>query len=209
MHIFFLAVYALLIDAGISRMEHVHLFFALALPIVGEICLILSEYGRFHVEEQYSSPLLSGEISAKEVSGGTFTASGWDISREELLDAVRAKPDNLPRILKQALKASDEEVVHIAASNIMRIQRDYENRINQAARNYQSMPDDMNLLLEYVDDIEAYLKTGLTEGQARMQLLKKKEDLLQTYLHVFPLDEEKRLMLQEDRRMQSALQGTR
>ena len=71
------------------------------------------------------------------------------------------------------------------------------------------MPDDMNLLMDYVDDIEAYLSTGLPEGQTRMQLLKKEEELLQTYLHVFPLDEEKGRMLQADRRMQAALQGAR
>ena len=62
-HIFFLAVYALMIDAQISRMDYVHLLFALALPIVGEICLLLAETGRFNVEEQYSSPLLTSDSS--------------------------------------------------------------------------------------------------------------------------------------------------
>ncbi len=209
-HIAFLALYALMIDAGVSRMDYAHLLFALALPIVGEICLLVSEYGRFNVEEEYSSPLLAeDQVSGPEPAAASLSCPAGDINRDQLLDAVRAKPDNLPQVLKQALKASDEEVVHIAASNIMRLQRDYENRVNLADKNYGDMPDDMNLLMDYVNDIEAYLATGLPEGQTRMQLLKKEEELLQTYLHVFPLDEEKRRMLQADRRMQAALQGAR
>jgi len=209
-HIFFLAVYALMIDAQISRMDYVHLLFALALPIVGEICLLLAETGRFNVEETYSSPLLSG-ASSEEITAVSepVIAGGDDISREELLEAVRGKADNLPAVLKQALKASDEEVVHIAASNVMRLQRSYENRINQAAKQYQTMPDDMNMLMDYVEDIEAYLATGLPEGQTKMQLLKREEELLLTYLHVFPLDEEKRQMLQNDRNRQADMQGMR
>ena len=209
-HVFFLAVYALMIDAGISRMDYVHLLFALALPIVGEICLLLAEYGRFNVEEQYSSPLLTSDSSEDMRTVREHILTGGDeISREELLEAVREKADNLPAVLKQALKASDEEVVHIAASNVMRLQRSYENRINQAAKQYQTMPDDMNMLMDYVEDIEAYLATGLPEGQTKMQLLKKEEDLLLTYLHVFPLDEEKRQMLKTDLSRQAAMQGMR
>ena len=209
-HVFFLAFYALMIDAGISRMDYVHLLFALALPIVGEICLLLAEYGRFNVEEQYSSPLLTSDSSEDMRTVREHILTGGDeISREELLEAVREKADNLPAVLKQALKASDEEVVHIAASNVMRLQRSYENRINQAAKQYQTMPDDMNMLMDYVEDIEAYLATGLPEGQTKMQLLKKEEDLLLTYLHVFPLDEEKRQMLKTDLSRQAAMQGMR
>ena len=209
-HVFFLAVYALMIDAGISRMDYVHLLFALALPIVGEICLLLAEYGRFNVEEQYSSPLLTSDsLEDMRTVREHILTGGDEISREELLEAVREKADNLPAVLKQALKASDEEVVHIAASNVMRLQRSYENRINQAAKQYQTMPDDMNMLMDYVEDIEAYLATGLPEGQTKMQLLKKEEDLLLTYLHVFPLDEEKRQMLKTDLSRQAAMQGMR
>lgn len=91
----------------------------------------------------------------------------------------------------------------------MRLQRSYENRINQAAKQYQTMPDDMNMLMDYVEDIEAYLATGLPEGQTKMQLLKREEELLLTYLHVFPLDEEKRQMLQNDRNRQADMQGMR
>ena len=209
-HIFFLALYALMIDAGVSRMDYVHLLFALALPIVGEVCLLLAECGRFHVEEQYSSPLLM-EDSKEEIRAVSehVLISRDEISREDLLEAVREKADNLPAVLKQALKASDEEVVHIAASNIMRLQRSYENRINQAAKQYYTMPDDMNMLIDYVEDIEAYLETGLPEGQTKMQLLKKEEELLLIYLHVFPLDEEKKKMLQADRSRQAAMQGMR
>ncbi|MBF8970243.1 MULTISPECIES: hypothetical protein [unclassified Streptococcus] len=93
------------------------------------------------------------------------------VARGLLLDLpMEQAKDNL-ELLYMARQHGDSEVVHYAASVIAGLQEDYERGIRSLRQFYEEAPHEPARLKKYQEALEAYLGSGLLEGQARRAYL--------------------------------------
>lgn len=198
LHLLLISIYGGLIERKVSRLQCEHLLWALCLPFVGELCLLVAETGFFQATRIYKSPLI---VEENGVTSGDHQIMVYKesqtITREYLLEVIKKRPSNLIELLKEALGSNDVEVAHIAAANIMRIQRGYETEIKLSEREYQLMKDDMSLLKNYIKSIDNYLSSNLLEGDLRVQMLETERSLLEAYITKMSGDHEVSALLQE------------
>lgn len=187
LHLLLLSLYASAIEQNLSRLQYTHLIFAACIPLVGELCLLLAETGRFHAEARYISPFnLPGKNETSKLSCETSYIDAGNIGREELMEIIKNSPANLPLLLKVALNSSDAEVAHIAAASIMKIQRTHEELIKKYEEEFSRNSLDMHFLNDFIDAINDYLKTSLLDRESANQFMNRKLDLLQQLLKVSP-----------------------
>ena len=200
LHFLLISIYGVLIERRVSRLQCEYLLWALCLPFVGELCLLVAEVGYFQTAQIYKSPLIVEETGVASGSQQVIDYNGSQtITREYLLDAIKKKPSNLVELLKGALGSDDVEVAHIAAANIMRIQRGFEVEIKSSEREYQLMKDDMSLLKNYIKAIDNYLSSNLLEGDLLIQMRETKKSLLEAYIAKMPGNHEASASLQKVR----------
>ena len=191
LHLFLMACYVILIETNKSRLSYAHILFALLIPFVGELALLAADFGRSPAGNEYVKPFKTFEdnlINKNEVCD--YLDYDETLSRAQLLDAIQKQPKNLINILKSALNSTDIEVVHIAASTIMKIKRECENNIKFASERYMQLPNNMNKLKAYIIAVGDYYAQGLLDGEAAIALLKQQEVLLEKYLTVLPEDKD-------------------
>jgi hypothetical protein len=207
LHLFLMACYVILIETNKSRLSYAHILFALFIPFVGELALLAADFGRSPASNEYVKPFKTFEdslINKNEVCD--YLDYDETLSRAQLLDAIQKHPKNLINILKSALDSTDIEVVHIAASTIMKIQRECENNIKFASEQYMQLPNNMNKLKAYIVAVGDYYAQGLLDGEAAIALLKQQEVLLGKYLTVLPEDKDVGVMSVNNSVMQGELQ---
>jgi hypothetical protein len=164
--------------------------YAVCLPYIGEISLLITEFVK--TESKYDNKKLFKYLNHTDLEKRPNTSVSFNmdlstnITREVLFEIIEKNPPNLVEVLKLGLKSEDVEVVHISASVIMKVQREYENRIKVAEYEYQQLPENMSALEKYIDLIEEYLSQGILEGEAKSMLLIKQEHLLRTMLAKLP-----------------------
>ena len=204
LHVLLVLLYAIAIEKKLSRHSYIHLLFAALVPLVGELCLFASEFGRA------DTVFPSEKLFHREISSGRTRYCGevsfeLPVTRETLLDVIETQPDNL---LKCGVESDDIEVAHISAATIMKLQREYEKRISSLRDEYLQLPDNMELLKKYIVVVGEYYASGLLEGEAAAELLLLQESLLISLLRVLPKDEEAEQMLEynrENQRKETAL----
>lgn len=194
LHIFLLLLYALAIETRRSRHSFKALAFAACLPFAGELCLLVSEFGKTESEFDSSRVFRFRQKEKRVPKGGHMDVDG-EITREILLTAIEEKPDNLVEILRRGLSSPDMEVVHVAAATIMKLQREQELTVAQKAAEYREFPDDMQRLLSYIRAVGGYYEAGLLEGEAQNELLYQQEKGLRTLLEVLPDHAEGNLLM--------------
>ena len=201
LHVLLVLLYAIAIEKKLSRHSYIHLLFAALVPLVGELCLFASEFGRA------DTVFPSEKLFHREISSGRTRYCGevsfeLPVTRETLLDVIETQPDNLVAILKCGVESDDIEVAHISAATIMKLQREYEKRISSLRDEYLQLPDNMELLKKYIVVVGEYYASGLLEGEAAAELLLLQESLLIILLRVLPKDEEAEQMLADNRENQ-------
>ena len=196
-HFLLMIIYLLLIETKKSRLTYGHLLFAVFFPFVGEICLVAADIGKAPADHDLVKPFKKFSINKTNETYLVVENINEmnEITREQLLEVIKSQPNNLTDILKAAMKSSDIEVVHIAASSIMKAQRTYENRIKEVSEKYAEMPDNMGRLHEYIVAIGDYYNQGLLNGEASTSLLEQQEILLRKYLKVLPEDKEMGILM--------------
>lgn len=189
LHLFLMAGYVVLIETKKSRLNYGYLLFALFVPFVGELALLAADIGRSPAKDARMKPFKDFEdLQASKNTSVVLPDYDKTITREQLLEAIKHQPENLTKILKTALGSEDNEVVHIAASSIMKIQRQSEKKIKLASEQYSLLPGNMNKLKAYIDAIGEYYAQGLLNGEAAVALLKQQAVLIEQYLTVLPGD---------------------
>lgn len=185
LHALLMLAYLMAIEMKISRHQYAHLLFAACLPFVGEACLLLSEFGK--AEESGIQERLFRSRKTKRIAASSVPMPfAQPITRKDILEIIETKPSNEVELLREALKAKDAEVVHLAAATIMRMQQEYENRISSVSNRYKSFPDDMNALEEYIDLLGEYHARNLLVGESAKELLLEQEDFINRLLAVMP-----------------------
>lgn len=185
LHALMMLVYLLAVEEKRSRHQYAHLLFAACLPFVGEACLLLAEFGKAQ-ESGIQERLFRSGKTGKAAASSVPMPLKQMIGRKDILEVIETRPSNEVGILREALKAKDAEVVHLAAATIMRMQQEYENRISSISNRYKSFPDDMNALEEYIDLLGEYHGRKLLVGEAEKELLLEQEELIHTLLAVMP-----------------------
>lgn len=193
LHGLLLSIYAIVIELNISRHQHIYLAYAACLPFVGELCLLIAEFGKTESEYDVTNIFrflnCSDTTRTRQKNAEPIPIDNVEITREILLNAIETSPSNLAEILKKGLEANDIEVVHVSAATIMKIQREYENNIKKAAEKYASFPENMATLKEYIGLIGAFYSQELLYGESALLLLQQQEELLYKLLTVLPEDE--------------------
>lgn len=191
LHGLFLSIYAIAIELRKSRHQHIYLAYAACLPFVGELCLLISEFGKTESEYDVSSVFyfMNCQNDTQQKKVDPIAIDNMEITREILLNAIETSPSNLVEILKKGLNANDVEVVHVSAATIMKIQREYENNIKKAAEKYAAFPENMTTIKEYIGLIGAFYSQNLLYGESATLLLQQQEELLYKLLNVLPEDE--------------------
>lgn len=87
--------------------------------------------------------------------------------RELLMDIMYADPGNYVQQLQEARMNNDAEVVHYAVTALAELQKEYDIRFQDLDRKLGENPDDDEILDEYLDLAENYLRSGLLEGNTR------------------------------------------
>lgn len=193
-HMLLLLIYAIAIEKKKSRHEYVMLFFALLFPIVGEICLFVTEFGKTDSKFDLNK-LFKYRDYKKCEKNGTIVTDLNIMNRESLLQVIEDRPDNIVELLKTGLSSQDSEIVHLSASAIMKMQRDYEIRVSQSETEYNGFPENMALLKAWIKSLMDYYETKLLKKELGKDLLIKAEELLNRLLTVTPHDIESITML--------------
>lgn len=194
-HLFLMAGYVVLIETKKSRLSYGYLVFALFVPFIGELCLLAADLGKSPASNKPVMPFrkfeetVSGECCEHEI-----VVDVKRISRTQLLQIIKKNPANITEILREALESEDTEVIHIAASSIMKIQSKFEGKIRLAQEQYEQMSNHMGRLKSYIDIISEYYATGLISGNTALSLLNQQEELIDKYLKVLPEDREVRII---------------
>jgi hypothetical protein len=179
----------ILIETGKSRLGYGHWLFALFLPFARVLCLLTADFGRSPAANDYVRPFKQFDCAKLSEEGPEEAIlPGTQITRQQLLDTIQRRPANLAAILTEALTSEDVEVVHIASSTIMKLQREYEKSLKIAEEAYRQMPDNMKNLKSYIEAMEAYLSADILKGNAVFSLLKEQKILIGEYLKVLPED---------------------
>jgi hypothetical protein len=190
LHVFLMLCYVILIETKKSRLNYEHWLFALLIPFVGELCLLVADIGRSPASNSTVTPFK--KFKKDILNDRTFLENrefdAETISRQQLLEVIQNRPFNFELILKESLNSKDIEVVHIAASTIMKLQREYENDLRNAAEEYKTAPNNMGKLKIYIETIEKYYSKKLLVGTAALSLLEEQRELIERYLKVLPED---------------------
>ena len=189
LHFLLMFGYMILLETGKSRLSYGHWLFALFLPFAGVLCLLAADFGRSPAANDYVRPFKQFDCAKLSEEGPEEAIlPGTQITRQQLLDTIQRRPANLAAILTEALTSEDVEVVHIASSTIMKLQREYEKSLKIAEEAYRQMPDNMKNLKSYIEAMEAYLSADILKGNAVFSLLKEQKILIGEYLKVLPED---------------------
>ena len=99
--------------------------------------------------------------------------------REIMMDILHQNPDEFIRLLQQARLDSDIEVIHYASTAMMEVQREYELRVQEAEKDYESHPEKETTLSTYSEAIKRYIDSGLIEENILFIYRKRFSDLLE------------------------------
>ncbi len=92
------------------------------------------------------------------------------VKRDLVINMVKDKRLNNINGLKLALQDEDTETSHYAASAIMQIKSEFENKIKEISVKYAQNNNDSELIKEYINILKDYIDSGLMEKQMEIRL---------------------------------------
>ena len=191
-HAFLITLYADMMNRGRSRLDRRLLLLAVFLPFVGEVCLIIAEFGFIPDRPRYETPFRECAELAEETSWKlpdnwkTVLDSNEQEARSFVLQIVNHAPEKNIEVLKYALHSKSSEVSHIAAAQMMKLHQSHEDRIGEAEKQYKSMPGNMEMMGIWIDAISTYRVSGLLDHASLTQIQHQEKDLLTYYLSIMP-----------------------
>ncbi|MCT4688364.1 hypothetical protein [Vallitalea sp.] len=87
------------------------------------------------------------------------------VKRDLVINMVKEKRLSNVNGLKLALQDEDTETSHYAASAIMQIKSEFENKIKEISVKYEQNNNDSELIGEYISILKDYIDSGLMERQ--------------------------------------------
>lgn len=201
-HLLLMLVYAGFVITGHSRMHWLHLLLALLFPFVGECCLLLAEVDSMPASPIYTSPFRRKRHEPFAATGARLP-DDWreQLHKDEasarsfLLDVISRNCSGLADVLQEALRVPGSEVPHIAASTLMKLNTQYEDRISLAQRRYEDGRENISYLCTWIDAVDAYRLSGLNNAASLQALVAEEIALIRRYLSVMQKDTQYRPIL--------------
>ncbi len=106
--------------------------------------------------------------------------------RAVMMDILHKDPTQYLDLLMVARFNSDTEVTHYATTTIMRIQRDFELAIQRLALALKEESCDTQMLDQYIEILDKYIKSGLLQGHLLHQQRLKYASALERKRALFP-----------------------
>lgn len=168
------------------------------LPLWGPVCAIVVEMhylggeksdeepgtGRFGITDEVYRSIRMEEAGVRDVLPiADVLAEGSPVQRRRLLLSVlHAGPKPFVRPLRIAGVNEDTEVVHYAVTALVELRSEYAQRTARIDALYRKRPADPEILLEYADLDEEYVKSGIPENNERTERLEHCRAMLEKLL---------------------------
>ncbi|GMQ60033.1 hypothetical protein AN1V17_44330 [Vallitalea sediminicola] len=116
------------------------------------------------------------------------------VKRELVINMIKDKTLSNVNGLKLALQDEDTETSHYAASAIMQIKSEFENKIKDLTVKYEKNNNDSALIREYIEVLKDYIDIGLMEKQMEKRLKNDYSKLLSQIINLGIKDKEYYIM---------------
>lgn len=157
----------------------------LCLPLWGPCCALVAQlhylggekadeepaYGPFGITDEVYRNIRMEEGGVEDVLPiEDVLADGTPVQRRNLLLSVlHAGPEPFVRPLRVAGVNDDTEVVHYAVTALVELRSDFAQRIAAMEKRLQERPADGQVLQEYADLDEEYIRSGIPENNERLE----------------------------------------
>lgn len=175
------------------------------LPLWGPACAIAAELhirggekadqepgsGRFGItDEVYRSIRMDKDDMSGVLPIEDVLESGTPVRRRSLLLSVLHEgPGPFVRPLRIAGVNDDTEVVHYAVTALVELRSEYTQRISQMEKQYQKHPASAQVMMDYADLDEEYLRSQIPDSTERQERLAHCRSMLEKLLHYYEWQE--------------------
>lgn len=87
------------------------------------------------------------------------------VRRNAMLDILLNGASDMSYVLHQAKENTDVEVVHYATTALSELLKDYDLRLQKLSQAHEEHPEDSEVLADYIDTLDEYLRNALAEGE--------------------------------------------
>ena len=87
------------------------------------------------------------------------------VRRNAMLDILLHGASDMSYVLHQAKDNTDVEVVHYATTALSELLKDYDLRLQKLSQAHEEHPEDAEVLADYIDTLDEYLRNALAEGE--------------------------------------------
>ncbi|MDD3369452.1 MAG: hypothetical protein PHP50_11310 [Lachnospiraceae bacterium] len=106
--------------------------------------------------------------------------------RRLMLDILHKNPNSYIDLLKRTRNESDVEIAHYATSTMMKIQTDFEKKLQLLSTDFQENSKDVDILREYENTLKEYIQSGLISKTVQMLYRKNLDSVLDELVALFP-----------------------
>lgn len=119
------------------------------------------------------------------------------VKRKLMLQILNRNPEDYIDLLQQTRMNDDVELTHFATTAMMEIQGKYEQQLQQYEQQLKSQPDHYEMIKMYMNQLKAYIDSGLITGNILLIYERKLNQLLIHYMELAQnqLVEEKKYFL--------------
>lgn len=87
------------------------------------------------------------------------------VRRNAMLEILLNGASDMSYVLHRAKENADVEVVHYATTALSELLKDYDLRLQKLSQAHEEHPEDTEVLADYIDTLDEYLRNALAEGE--------------------------------------------
>ena len=87
------------------------------------------------------------------------------VRRNAMLEILLHGASDMSYVLHQAKDNADVEVVHYATTALSELLKNYDLRLQKLSKAHEEHPEDAEVLADYIDTLDEYLRNALAEGE--------------------------------------------
>lgn len=202
----------LLIKAGILKSSSAVMVMVLLIPIFGFCCLLILEWEsrgdqeakkevgieKLRINDEIHRSILMEEEPARNLIVPLQEAlliNDASTRRELIMDILYHDTGQYVDVLNKARMNDDVEVVHYATTAMVELQKDYETELQKRRQDWEEDRTSRSRLAAYLQTLEAYVDSGLLEGNMKRNRQLELQELLEDMLRREYNSEEEELSL--------------
>ena len=202
----------LLIKAGILKSSSAVMVMVLLIPVFGFCCLLILEWEsrgdqeakkevgieKLRINDEIHRSILMEEEPARNLIVPLQEAlliNDAATRRELIMDILYHDTGQYVDVLNKARMNDDVEVVHYATTAMVELQKDYEAELQRRRQAWEDNRESRSRSAAYLQTLEAYVDSGLLEGNMKRSRQLELQELLEYKLHKEDNSEEEELSL--------------